>query len=69
MEQLTRHPEVNQKNTIALETKNQVFAAAVERRDPLSLELGGHSGGVEGPGEAWVVDVDVLKTASHELRL
>jgi len=59
---------VNQENTTAFETKNQILAAAVECRDPLSLELGGHTGGVEGSGEARVVDVDPLETASHELR-
>jgi hypothetical protein len=69
MEQLTRHPEVNQENTTALEPKNQIFAAAVDRCDPLSLELGGHSGGVEGPGEPGIVDVNTLETAPDELRL
>jgi hypothetical protein len=66
---LTRHPEVNQENTTAFEPKNQILAAAVDRCDPLSLELGGHSGGVERPGEARVVDLDAGKTAAHELRL
>ena len=69
MEQLTRHPEVNQENTTTFEPKNQILAAAVERRDPLSLELGGHSGGIVGPGEAWVEDLDVLETPAYELGL
>ena len=69
MKQLTRHPEVNQENTTTLESKNQILAAAVERRDQLSLELGGHSGGVEGPGEARVLDLDALEAAPEELRL
>ena len=69
MEQLTRHPEVNQENPSAFKPKNQILAAAVERRDPLALELGGHFGGVERPGETRVEDLDVLETAPHELRL
>ena len=69
VKQLTSHPEVNQENTTTFESKNQILAAAVERRDQLSLELGGHSGGVEGPGEAWIADVDALETAPDELRL
>jgi hypothetical protein len=60
---------VNQEYTTALEPNNQILAAALDRRDPLSLELGGHSGGVEGPSEARVVDVDALETAPNELRL
>ena len=69
MEQLSSHPEVNQENPTAFEPNNQILAAAVERRDLLSLELGGHSGGVEGPREAWIADVDALETAPDELRL
>ena len=69
MEQLSSHPEVNQENPTAFEPNNQILAAAVECRDPLSLELGGHPGGVEGPGEARVLDLDALEAAPDKLRL
>ena len=67
--QAPRHPEVNQENATAFEPDNQILAAAIERGDPLALELGGHSGGIGGPGEAWVEDPDVLETAADELGL
>jgi hypothetical protein len=60
---------VDQENATGFEPNNQILAAAIERRDPLSLELGGHSGGIGGPGEARVVDLDLLDPAAHELRL
>src|SRR6266536_1154761 len=69
VQQLSRHAEVNQENATAFEPNNQILAAAIERGDPLSLELGGHSGGVEGPGEAWVRDLDALQAPSDEFGL
>jgi hypothetical protein len=59
---------VNQEYTTAFEPHNQILAAPVERYDPLSLELGGHFGGVEGPGETTVVDLDSLQPSTDELR-
>ena len=69
VQQLTRHSEVNQESTTAFELDNQIFAAAIQRCDSLSLELGGDSGWVEGPGETGVGDFDALQTAPHELWL
>src|ERR671934_1329076 len=66
VQQLSRHPEVNQENATAFEPNNQILAAAIERCDPLSLELGGHSGGVLGPGEARVEDLHTLEPAADE---
>ena len=68
-QQLSSHSEVNQENATAFEPNNQILAAAIHGSDPLPLELGGHSGGVFGPGEAWVGDLDVLEAATDELGL
>jgi hypothetical protein len=69
VEQLTSHPEVNQENATAFEPDNQILATAIERRDPLSFQLGGHFGGVDGPGEARIEDLDAFEAAADELRL
>jgi len=57
---------VNQENATAFEPDNQILAAAIERGDPLPLELGGQSDRIVGPGEAWVDDLDMLETAPDE---
>src|SRR5436853_606758 len=46
VKQLTSHPEVNQENTTTFESKNQILAAAVERRGQRGrlLGLGGDLG-------------------------
>ena len=69
VQEVSRHPEVNQENATGFEPNNQILAAAIERCDPFSLEFGGHSGGVERPSEARVVDLDALEAAADELRL
>ena len=69
VQQVSRHPEVNQESATSFEPNNQILAAAMERCDPLSLELGGHSGGVERPGETRIEDLDALEPAAQELRL
>lgn len=66
VKQLSSHPEVNQENATAFEPDNQILAAAIEPGDPLSFELGGHSGGILGPGETWIEDLDVLEAAPDE---
>ena len=58
---------MNQENPTAFEPNNQILAAAIERCDRLSLELCGHSGGVLGPGEARVEDLDAFEAAAYEL--
>ena len=60
---------MNQENATAFEPDNQILAAAIECRDPLALELGGHSHGFVGPGEAWVEDLDAFEKAAYELGL
>jgi hypothetical protein len=69
VQQVSRHPEVDQENATGFEPNNQIFAAAIDGNDPLSLELGGHSGGIEGAGEAPVEDLDALESPAQELRL
>jgi hypothetical protein len=69
VQEVSRHPEVDQENATRLELNNQILAAAIERGDTFSLQLGGHSGRVEGPGETFVEDLDTLKTPPDQLRL
>jgi hypothetical protein len=69
VEQLTSHPEVNQENATAFEPDNQILATAIERRDSLSFELGGHFGGADGPGQARIDDLDPLEAAADEFGL
>ena len=69
VEQLSSHPEVNQENATAFEPNNQILAAAIERPDPLSFELDGDSGGIHGPREARVENLDMLEAAADELGL
>jgi hypothetical protein len=69
VQQLSSHAEVNQENTTAFEPNNQILAAAIERCDSLSFQLGGHFGGVVGPRETRVEDLDALEAAADQLGL
>ena len=69
MQKVPRHSEVDQENATGFEPKNQILAAAIKCGDPLSLKLGGHSGGVERAGKARIEDLDALQTAPDEQRL
>lgn len=69
MDQIPRHPEVNQENPTAFEPKNQILAAPVELRDSLALQLGCHRDRIEGTHETWVVDHDALEPSPDERRL
>src|ERR1700751_5590593 len=68
-QEASRHPEVDQENTTALEANNQILATPLDRRDTFSLELGRHLGRVVRTHEACVVDGDALEAAAHEHRL
>jgi hypothetical protein len=57
---------VNQENATTLEPNNQILATTTKSGDPLTLELGGHSGGVDRPREARVEDLDALEAAPYE---
>lgn len=67
--QAPRHSEVNQENPSTLEPKNQILAAAVERRDHLVLEPGCDLRRVERPGQTRVRDLDPLDPSADERRL
>lgn len=69
VQQLTRHAEVNQENATTLESNNQILAAAIERGDSFSLELGGDPRWVERPGETWIGDRNAFEATSDELWL
>ena len=69
MAQAPRHPEVNQEYSTAFEPKNQIFAATLDRRDALSLELVGDPVRVERPHEPRVGDLDPLEPPPDEHRL
>src|ERR1041384_5905136 len=69
LQQLSSHPEVNQEHTTAFKPNNQILAASIESSDPLSLQLGGHSGGVIGPREARVEYLHTLEAAADQLGL
>jgi hypothetical protein len=69
VQQLTRHAEVNQENTTSFEPDNYILAAALERRDPLSHELGGYLGRIMGPRQAGVCDLDVDELTPDQLWL
>ncbi len=66
-----RHPEVDQENSTALETDNQILAAAPNAHDPLSLEAPFDLGRLERPDEARVRDAYTLEaaTAQHRVEL
>ena len=68
MTQAPRHPEVNQENSTGFEPNNQILAAAIERRDALTLELGGDGDRLERADEPRVVDLDPLERAAHDVR-
>ena len=69
VQQVSRHPEVNQENATRLEPNNQILATAIDGDDSLAFQLGGHSGGVERTGEARIEDLDALQTPAYEHRL
>jgi hypothetical protein len=69
VQQLSRHPEVNQESPTAFEPNNQILATAIEGTDPFLHELGGHSGGVERAREARIENLDVLEAPPSEGRL
>src|SRR5206468_5903314 len=67
--QASRHPEVDQENATGFESDNQILAAALQRSDPLALELRGDRERLERPDEPRVVDLDALERAADDVRL
>lgn len=65
----SRHAEVNQKRTTALEAENQILAAPLERAYSLAAKLVGDRVGRERLREPRVEDLDVLEAPTDEQRL
>jgi len=61
VEQAPRHPEVDQENATGLESNNQILATAIYGGNSLSLQLGGHTRGVERARETRVENLHVLQ--------
>ena len=68
MQQIPRHPEVDQENPTRIEPNNQILASAIDGGDSLTFQLDGHTGGVERPGESRIEDLDTLESAPDEER-
>src|SRR4051794_41233416 len=69
VQDVPRHPEVDQEHAPAFEPKNQILPATIDALDALSLELGRHLGWIVGTREPRVGDVDALEPATGEVRL
>ncbi len=57
---------VDEQNAIGFEPDNQILAAALDRRDPLTLELCRHLGRLVGSHEPRFVDLDPLEATACE---
>jgi hypothetical protein len=57
---------VDQQNSTALESNKQILAASLEARHGLAHELGGDRQRVMWPGQASVLDLDVLERPPDE---
>jgi hypothetical protein len=68
-QETSRHPEVDQENPTALEPNNQILAAAFDRPDALTFELGRHLGRLVRAHESRIVDTHALETPPDECRL
>ena len=66
VQQVPRHPEVDQENSTALEPNNEILAAPLHGRDAFSLELRCHLHRVVGTDEARVVDGDAVEATTDE---
>jgi hypothetical protein len=69
MQDVARHPEVNQENATTLEPNNQILAAPFDGRDTLTDKLGRHLDRVLGPRQPCIVDDDVDEAPTYEHRL
>jgi hypothetical protein len=69
MQKAPRHPEVDQKNTTALEPDNQILAAPPDLCDALALKLGLHLGRLVGTDKPSVVDAHAVEAPADEYGL
>lgn len=61
-----RHAEVDQEHTTGFEPNNQILAASLDGRDGLTLEFCCDLTGLDGPGHAWVEDLDTVESPTDE---
>ena len=67
-QQAAGHAQVDQQRAAGLEARDQVFAATVESRHPLALELDRDRKRILGPRQPRIGDLDALEPASLEVR-
>jgi hypothetical protein len=69
VQNVPRHPEVDQESPISLEPNNQILAAAIDSRDALALQLACDLDPVEWARQPRIEDLDALEGAAEEHRL
>jgi hypothetical protein len=69
VQNVPRHPEVDQESPTGLEPNNQILAAAIDGRDALALQLGRDLNPVERARQPRIEDLDALEGAAQEHRL
>jgi hypothetical protein len=69
VQNVPRHPEVDQESPTSLEPNNQILAAAIDGRDALALQLGRDLNPVEWARQPRIEDLDALEGAAQEHRL
>lgn len=69
VQNVPRHPEVDQEGPTSLEPNNQILAAAIDGRDALALQLGRDLNPVEWARQPRIEDLDALEGAAQEHRL
>src|ERR1044072_10052995 len=69
VQNVPRHPEVDQESPTSLEPNNQILAAAIDGRDALALQLGRDLNPVEWARQPRIEDLDALEGAAQEQRL
>src|SRR5436305_10808074 len=62
----SRHPEVDQENTTALEPNNQILATPLDSLDALPFQLCRHLGGLVRSHQSGVVDSHSVEAAPDE---
>ena len=69
VEQIPRHPEVDQENPTALEPNDEILAAPLDGCDSFSFELGRHFGRVVGTYEPRIVDGNAIEAPPEQCGL
>jgi hypothetical protein len=69
VQNVPRHPEVDQESPTGFEPNNQILAAAIDRGDVLALQLGSDLDRVERARQPRVGNLDTLEGAPDQPRL